>query len=90
MKPADKAKEIIRQVFYLQHADVTAKMICLSTPAIAIAMCVQIKLACATMAVVIDRRIENKGIDDEVGIDDVLNDTCFTYWDAVIAELKKY
>lgn len=90
MNPKDKAKELIKQVFDLQHTDDRAKMICLSTPKIAIQMCEQIKLACATMAVVIDRRIENKGIDDEVCIDDVLNDTCFTYWDAVIDELKKF
>ena len=38
-QPEEEAKEIICQIFSLQHADDNAKMICLSTPKIAEYFC---------------------------------------------------
>ena len=88
MKPKDKAHQIIKAVFDLQHTDDRAKMICLSTPLIAIMICEEAKLAAATALTIVDRRKENQGIDDIIDTDDILNDSCVPYWDEVIKEIK--
>ena len=45
MRPDEKAKELISKVFNEHHVDDRAKMICLSTPKIALFIVDQIELA---------------------------------------------